>query len=799
MTQVFIAYKRADADRVADVRQKLEALGVDLFIDHKIKGGDNYIAAINKELDAAVAALVFWSKAATALPKPGEQNFFLAEAQKAWRRDILIAATFDKVLLDNLPVPFNAFQTSDLSDWFGNGMPASHRGWQRLLEALGTKLGRPGLASLALALESGDAAAKRDFIHDFPTDIFAERFADEIVVVERAAFDAAMAEAQSKIERRKRDGERLLKECQRQFESQIARLRKGEDFVQPDPVKMLADEVTALKDQNEIYESKIDELQDRIEQSKQANMQAGEKISELTKQVEELGEQRALAKAATAESERMKSDLEHLQREGATKASELEKRATQIEALKGSLAQLQRAHEAQQRDVKKLQGENAELKSQLPGGPRSIWKHPRMLVAAGGVAGLLFGAVLMQPLGYFSASRDGDAAALKNVKLIELRTATLAKREAGLKQESAKLADEKKQLADAADQTKLDLDTRQRALGRREKGLAQSEKEYNDRAFALDQQAKQAAQLRLALNSKEKALNERDAVLRNKEQDLVERLAAVEHKEKSQLVARVIDKLGLKPPVAIAAVPKNSADECDALAGEQYDRDRPAGNAWQTNIFDAPLAKAMTVCQSALGAARSKANSTIDQRRILMEIGRVQSAQSILEAKNGNLAEAKKLFDQALNAMQMSAQLGSAHANYLLGTFYRGDISVKGTPSGDFTTVKDVKLAWEYFMKAANGGDPVGLTTVAFGYLLPDWTDKMVKQDIKEGRSYLDKALKTEFPRANFVLGLATVEGQGFAKDWSEGLKHIEFAYCKKDSSAQTFIKNHHLKAPNCS
>ena len=118
---------------------------------------------------------------------------------------------------------------------------------------------------------------------------------------------------------------------------------------------------------------------------------------------------------------------------------------------------------------------------------------------------------------------------------------------------------------------------------------------------------------------------------------------------------------------------------------------------------------------------------------------------------------------------------------------------------GRFCYFEDLKIAWDYFVKAAKGGDPVGLTTVAFGYLLPDWTDKMVKQDLSQGRSYLDKALKTDFPRAKFLQGLAVLEGQGFEKNRAEGLRLIDFAYCKNDPSAQKYIKSRHLSAPSCS
>ena len=95
---------------------------------------------------------------------------------------------------------------------------------------------------------------------------------------------------------------------------EIARLRKGEDFVPPDPIRMLADDVTALREQNEANESRIDELHDRIEQFHQSNAQANELIGELTGQIAKLTEQLAADEAATAEATRIKASFASLQR-----------------------------------------------------------------------------------------------------------------------------------------------------------------------------------------------------------------------------------------------------------------------------------------------------------------------------------------------------------------------------------------------------------------------------------------------------------------------------------------------------
>lgn len=798
MTQVFIAYKRPDQDRVALVRQKLDALGVELFVDHQIKGGDNYIAVINAELGSALAALVFWSNAAVALPKKGHQNFLLAEAQRAWRRDILIAATFDKVVLDNLPVPFNTFQTSDLSDWFDASTPAGHRGWQQLLDALGAKIGRPGLANLALTLESGDERAKRDFIRAFPGDVFAERFADEVVAAERTTFNDAIAAAQAKIDRRKRDAEQVLKDCQRQFESQIVRLRKGESFVPPDPVKMLADEVTALRDENEIYERKIDELQDRVEQLKLSDVQSSEMIQNLAKQADSLAEQRVRADAAAAEAERMKSELGEVQRDVAEKASKLEEQVAEIEALKTSSAQMQQEKDAERRQTARLQSENVALRSQMPDAPWSVWKMtPRQVMGGGALVGVLLGSILAGTGGYYASARN--KADMKPSSELQQRAKALDERQAKIEKARAEVAAEEKAWENAKAKNEHAIEAKESALKRRESVLAANEKRNDVRARELSQHAKQATQTKLVLNKRESALNNQDAVLSAKEQELVRREKVVELKEKDILRHDVAGVLGIKPPISPTTTPmKSSVAACDALAGEEYDRDRPAGGKWQANIFESPLAKALNVCKAALAVVQSGPKSTKDERRIRMEIGRILSAQSVVEAKKGNLTDAKKLFDQARDSLQLSASLGSAHAAYLLGTFYRGDFTVKDTPKGEFAPVKDLKTAWDYFKKAADEGDPVALTTVAFGYLLPNWTDNMVKANYSQGRSYLSKAIETKFPRANFLRGLAMIEGKGFEKNRTEGLKDIKIAYCEKDPSAETYVKNNHITDFTC-
>src|SRR5262249_32025775 len=159
-----------DFARVSVVREKLESLGIPLFTDLKIPAGENYLSVLNDQIDTAVAVLVLWTVSSVKLPRSGEPNFALSEAERGHTRNILVAATLDKIAQKDLPLPFNTIQAPDLSDWISSGTPAGHPNWVSVLGQLGTMLNRDGLPLLAIALEKGTDEAKRDFLRQFPHD-----------------------------------------------------------------------------------------------------------------------------------------------------------------------------------------------------------------------------------------------------------------------------------------------------------------------------------------------------------------------------------------------------------------------------------------------------------------------------------------------------------------------------------------------------------------------------------------------------------------------------------------------------
>ena len=274
MSRVFLAYKTVDRDRANVVRAKLEALDVPLFIDQKLLSGDNYLVAINEELKTAIAVLVLWTEAAVSTSDTGEPNFVLSEAQRGYARGILVAATFEKIALDHLPVPFNLFQAPDISDWIQAGASA------RALRVAKNPSGAGQEAGAARAWKLGGRSRKR------------WRRAEEGVSkkLSKRSFRRAdcgglwklssvsslrqrIATARKRALQRSKDAEKRLKSCREEFEKQIVELRAGRDFMPPDPVAVLDDNIAKLSDQIEIYENA---LRDQRARADEAESSAGE-------------------------------------------------------------------------------------------------------------------------------------------------------------------------------------------------------------------------------------------------------------------------------------------------------------------------------------------------------------------------------------------------------------------------------------------------------------------------------------------------------------------------------------------
>ena len=128
MTDVFLSYSRADRPVAEAIARELQRLGVDVWWDHDLLGGDDYRRRISDILTRVAAAIVIWSRRSV------ESQWVISEAAAARERKVLVPVTIDG---QELPIDFRALHTTDLVSWVpGDRLP------DPLLKALADRLGR---------------------------------------------------------------------------------------------------------------------------------------------------------------------------------------------------------------------------------------------------------------------------------------------------------------------------------------------------------------------------------------------------------------------------------------------------------------------------------------------------------------------------------------------------------------------------------------------------------------------------------------------------------------------------------
>lgn len=529
MSQVFLAYRSVDAARANTVRAKLEALDVPLFIDHKLVSGDDYIRVINEQLDTAVAVLVLWTAAAVDMSAPaGTPNFVLSEAERGFYRGILVAAAFDKLVLSRLPVPFNRFQTPDVSDWIETGASAGHQGWQSVLKALGNKLGRPGLADLSVALESTDDAVKKKFLNEYSGDPGAKRVVAGIEAFERSEFESRFATARRRVQQRTKEAERKLRACRDEFEAQLVELHAGRNFMPPDPVKAVDDNAAKLSNQIDIHETTIDELRARAKQGE------------------------ASTAKATAETAVLGKEIEHLQQ--------------QVKASEGLLAEQRARSELAEAEAARLAAE-----TKLRSHPKD--RHRRVVMWSGLAA--LAAAILFGWAGRWSSTGQFDDLAKENATLTAKNRDLSAKVQGlttdaqkwhasydALQRQDAQKISELQATSDKLTTQIKDADAKNRDLAVKNQNLTADNQKYTE-LRRLDM--KKISDLQSSLNNLTAQLNSTQDDVKAKNAELA------------------------KDQAALASVPVTA--QCDLVAGYQYDPDRPQSSGWVDSVGNVPEAQ----------------------------------------------------------------------------------------------------------------------------------------------------------------------------------------------------------------
>ena len=125
MSDIFISYAREDRPRARFIAEALQTRGWSVFWDRNIPVGATWDEVIERELAAARAVIVLWSKDGVA------SAWVRAEAGDAAAKGKLIPALLENV---SVPLRFRTLQAADLIDWESNRR--GHMGWKNLTCAL---------------------------------------------------------------------------------------------------------------------------------------------------------------------------------------------------------------------------------------------------------------------------------------------------------------------------------------------------------------------------------------------------------------------------------------------------------------------------------------------------------------------------------------------------------------------------------------------------------------------------------------------------------------------------------------
>jgi serine/threonine-protein kinase len=108
MADIFLSYASSDRDRVTALVQVLEDAGWHVWWDRAIASGSRWDEVIQRELGAARAVVVVWTKQSV------ESNWVRTEAMEGLERGILFPVSLDDVVV---PLAFKRTQAAALESW----------------------------------------------------------------------------------------------------------------------------------------------------------------------------------------------------------------------------------------------------------------------------------------------------------------------------------------------------------------------------------------------------------------------------------------------------------------------------------------------------------------------------------------------------------------------------------------------------------------------------------------------------------------------------------------------------------
>lgn len=130
MADVFISYKKSDADRVRPLVEHIRAAGLDVWWDEGIQPSTSWRAEIAKQLNAAKCVVAVWT---TDSVDPEQGGWVMEEATHGQARKILAPVRLDLVAP---PLGFGETKYADLAAWSGGVDDARFQNFLGIVQAI---------------------------------------------------------------------------------------------------------------------------------------------------------------------------------------------------------------------------------------------------------------------------------------------------------------------------------------------------------------------------------------------------------------------------------------------------------------------------------------------------------------------------------------------------------------------------------------------------------------------------------------------------------------------------------------
>ncbi|CAN0501580.1 unnamed protein product, partial [Phaeothamnion confervicola] len=145
------------------IEEALKELDISVWRDTRLLSGQEFQSEINNAIRESKVILVCWS------PDSVKSDWVRAEASFGQNAKKLVPATIRTV---EIPVPFNLIQSTQFMNW--NGSLAAPE-WQGIVQSLGGKLNRPGLAEYCALFEKATYDQLRTWLTQYKTDPLVEK------------------------------------------------------------------------------------------------------------------------------------------------------------------------------------------------------------------------------------------------------------------------------------------------------------------------------------------------------------------------------------------------------------------------------------------------------------------------------------------------------------------------------------------------------------------------------------------------------------------------------------------------